>query len=50
MVGHTQILHYNVGKQKQVQWSLLNDQGLEQYDVLTVVEPHIYPYTNTGNP
>ena len=33
-----------------MQWSLLNDQGLEQYDVLTVVEPHIYPYTNTGDP
>lgn len=50
MVGQTQILHYNVGKRRQVQGSLLNDKELEQYDVLVVLEPYIYPYTDTEKP
>lgn len=50
MLEQLHVLHYNVGKRKQAQWSLLNDKDLEKYDVLAVVEPYIYPDVDTGKP
>lgn len=41
MIEHLQVLHLNVGKRRQVQWSLLNDETLATFEVLAVVEPHL---------
>jgi hypothetical protein len=35
-----QILQLNVGKKDKVQLSLLNDENLENFSVLAVLEPH----------
>lgn len=50
MIEHLRILYYNVGKRRLVQWSLLNDQGLQDYDVLAVIEPYIYPNSVDNQP
>ena len=50
MLGQLNILCYNVGKRKQVQQSLMNDAGLADFDLLAVVEPHIFGDINTGWP
>ncbi|TKA61826.1 hypothetical protein B0A49_11603, partial [Cryomyces minteri] len=44
------ILHYNVGKRKQVQWSLLNDEELAGFDAIAVVEPYLYRDLDTDEP
>jgi hypothetical protein len=36
------ISHLNIGKRKQLQQSLLNDKGLEEYTALATVEPYVY--------
>jgi hypothetical protein len=43
-------LHLNVGKRKQVQQSLLNDETLRDFNVLATVEPYIYRHPHTGKP
>jgi exonuclease III len=50
MTGHLQFLHLNVGKRKQVQQSLLNDETLKEFDALATVEPYIYMHLHTGKP
>ena len=48
MMEHLQILHLNGGKQKQAQWSMLNDGTLSKFAVLAVVEPYLYVDPETG--
>jgi hypothetical protein len=48
MTGHLRVLHLNVGKRKQVQQSLLNDETLRDFDALATVEPYIYRHPHTG--
>lgn len=48
MIEHLRILHYNLGRQKQVQWSLLNDETLSEFAALAVVEPYLYSDPDTG--
>jgi hypothetical protein len=48
MSRHLRILHLNVGKRKQVQQSLLNDETLKDFDALAIVEPYIYRHLHTG--
>ena len=48
MLEHLRILHYNLGRQKQVQWSLLNDDTLSEFTALAVVEPYLYSDSDTG--
>jgi hypothetical protein len=50
MTGHLRVLHLNVGKRKQVQQSLLNDETLRDFDALATVEPYIYRHPHTGKP
>jgi hypothetical protein len=50
MSRHLRILHLNVGKRKQVQQSLLNDETLKDFDALATVEPYIYRHLHTGKP
>jgi hypothetical protein len=50
MTGHLRVLHLNVGKRKQVQQSLLNDETLRDFNVLATVEPYIYRHPHTGKP
>jgi hypothetical protein len=50
MSGHLRILHLNVGKRKQVQQSLLNDETLKDFDALAIVELYIYRHLQTGKP
>jgi hypothetical protein len=50
MLDNLKILHYNLGKRKQVQWSLLNDNALEWYTVLATVEPYLYADPETAQP
>jgi hypothetical protein len=50
MIGHLSILHLNLGKRKQVQLSLLNDETLKDFDALAIVEPYIYRYLHTNKP
>jgi hypothetical protein len=50
MTGHLHILHLNVGKRKQVQQSLLNDETLKDFDALAIVEPYIYRHPHTSKP
>jgi hypothetical protein len=42
MLDQLKVLHYNIGKRKQVFWSLLNDDKLEQFYALSIVEPYVY--------
>jgi hypothetical protein len=50
MSGHLRVLHLNVGKRKQVQQSLLNDETLKDFDALAIVELYIYRHLQTGKP
>jgi hypothetical protein len=50
MIGHLSILHLNLGKRKQVQQSLLNDETLKDFDALATVEPYIYRHPHTNKP
>jgi ribonuclease HI len=50
MIGHLSILHLNLGKRKQVQLSLLNDETLKDFDALATVEPYIYRHPHTNKP
>ena len=47
-MDHLQIPHLNVGKQKQTQWSMLNDEALSRFVGLAVVEPYLYADPDTG--
>ena len=49
MTEHLQVLHLNVGKQRQAQWSMLNDKSLSKYAMLAVVEPHLDEDSGTGS-
>jgi hypothetical protein len=48
MSAHLQVLHYNVRRQKQVQWSVLNDAAYSQFTVLALVEPYLFRHPDTG--
>lgn len=48
MIERLQILHYNVGRQKHVQWSVLNDEAYTHFAALAVVEPYLYADHGTG--
>lgn len=48
MTEHLQVLHYNVGRQRHVQWSMLNDEAYARFAVLAIVEPHLYADRTTG--
>ncbi|GIZ36581.1 hypothetical protein CKM354_000005100 [Cercospora kikuchii] len=48
MMEHLQVLHYNVGRQKHMQWSMLSDEAYSQFAVLAVVEPHLHADPSTG--
>jgi hypothetical protein len=37
-------MHLNVGKQRTVQYSLLNDEALKDYAALVILEPYIYKH------
>ena len=50
MIGHLHVLHLNVGKRKEVQQSLLNNETLKDFDALATVEPYIYKHPYTGRP
>jgi hypothetical protein len=43
-------MHLNVGKQRTVQHGLLNDEALQDYTALAVLEPYIYQHPQTGEP
>ncbi|GIZ44655.1 hypothetical protein CKM354_000785200 [Cercospora kikuchii] len=43
-----QVLHYNVGRQKQVQWSVLNNAAYSKFTVLALVEPYLFRRPDTG--
>jgi hypothetical protein len=43
-------MHLNVGKQRTVQYGLLNDEALQDYTALAVLEPYIYQHPQTGEP
>jgi hypothetical protein len=42
-------MHLNVGKQRTVQYGLLNDKALKDYTALAVLEPYIYKHPQTGD-
>jgi hypothetical protein len=48
MIGYLSILHLNLGKRKQVQLSLLNDETLKDFNALATVELYIYRYLHTN--
>ncbi|GIZ36536.1 hypothetical protein CKM354_000000700 [Cercospora kikuchii] len=48
MIEHLQVLHYNIGRQKHVQWSMLSNEAYSQFAVLAVVEPHLHVDSSTG--
>jgi len=50
MPEQLKILHYNIGKRKQVQWSMLNDEGLKDMDAIATVEPYIFEDIETKQP
>jgi hypothetical protein len=41
-------MHLNVGKQRTVQYGLLNDEALKDYTALAILEPYIYQHPQTG--
>ena len=42
MLDQLRVLHLNMGKRKPVHWSVLNDNDLEHFDAIAIVEPYIY--------
>ena len=42
MLENLRILYLNVGKRRQVQHSLLNDDKAAEYAIIATVEPYIY--------
>lgn len=50
MLGEFKVLHLNIGKRKTAHWSLLCDESLADFDVLTGVEPYIYEDVDTREP
>jgi len=50
MLEQLKVLHYNIGKRKQVCWSLLNDDKLEQFHALSILEPYVYADPVDGKP
>jgi len=50
MTGYLYVLHLNVGKRKEVQQSLLNDETLKDFDALATVKLYIYKYPHTSRP
>ena len=42
MSERLQVLRYNVGRQKHVQWSMLSDEAYAGFAALAVVEPYVY--------
>lgn len=48
MSERLEVLHYNVGRQKHVQWSMLSDEAYARFAALAVVEPYVYSDPGTG--
>jgi hypothetical protein len=48
MIGHLSILYLNLGKRKQVQLSLLNNETLKDFNALATVELYIYRHLHTN--
>lgn len=48
MSERLQVLHYNVGRQKHVQWTMLSDKAYARFAALAVVEPYLYADQRTG--
>lgn len=48
MIEQLKFLHYNVGRQRQVQWSLLNDESMSTFSCMALVEPYLYADPTTG--
>lgn len=49
-MSRLRILHLNVEKRPVVQYSLLNNNSLEDFDALVLVEPYIFWHPQTGLP
>jgi len=47
MLEQLNVLCYNLGKRKQVQWSLRNDERLKMHQVILQVEPYVYEAIQT---
>lgn len=50
MIEELNILHYNVGRRKHVQWSIFNDTGLQNFTALAILELYIYEDPDEGEP
>lgn len=50
MLGEFQVLHVKIGKRRTAHWSLFCDESLADFDALSVVEPYVYEYLDTGEP
>lgn len=48
MLETLRILHYHLGRQKRVHWSLSNDDTLSEFVALAAVEPYLYSDSETG--
>ena len=49
-MNKVQILHLNVGKRRNVQNSLLNDETIKEFQAITVVEPYILADPDSNQP
>jgi len=50
MLGRLNILCYNSGKGRHVQWSVMNDAALSDFDVIAILEPHLHLDNSNGQP
>lgn len=50
MINELNILHYNVGRRKQVQWGSFDDTALQDFTALAVLDPQLYEDPDSGEP
>ena len=50
MLDTLKIMYLNIGKRKQVQHSLLNDEGIQDFSLILSTEPHIYRHPTSHQP
>ena len=43
-------MHLNIGKRKLVQYSLLNNIGIKDFDTILVIELYIFQHSRIGAP
>ena len=48
VITRLRIMYLNIGKRRLVQYSLLNNVTIKDFDAIAVVEPYVFQHPRTG--